>query len=220
MRGLFSIDSPLMRFLGRVGDLMILNILFLVTSIPIITLGASLTALHYAVYKMVCCSDTSAARDFFHSFRQNFRQATVLWLLLMLFGFLLWYDLRSVWGQTGLIQTAVKLMSLVACAAMAMLLLYVFAVLARFDNTVRGTLKNAVGLALRHPGRTVSMFMLPFACGVLTFYTYSTIRWGMLAWLLIGFAAIAYFNSFPLRKTFDEAVELSGGIDVGEEPEL
>lgn len=209
MHNLFSMNSPLMRFLGKVGDLMILNLLFLVTSVPLVTVGASLTAMNYVALKMVRGEDGSVARDYFRSFRRNFLQATAIWLLLVLFGFLLWYDLSSVWGQTGAVQTAVKMLSVIACAATVMILLYVFAVLSRFDNTVRGTLKSSVALALRHPGRTVSVFMLPFSCGVLTFYTYTTIRWGLLAWLLIGFSAVTYFNAFLMRKTFDEAIEMS-----------
>ena len=184
-----------MRFLGKVGDLMILNFLFLLTSVPLVTLGASLTALNFSAMKMASGSDSSVIRDYFRSFKQNLLQATAIWLLLALFSLLLWYDLRSVWGQTDPLHTAVKVLSLIACVALVMILLYVFPLLARFNNTVRGTLKNAVALGLRHPGRTVSVFMLPFACGALTAYTLETVRWGLLAWLLLGFAAVAYFKN-------------------------
>ncbi len=209
MRGMFSLDSPLMRFLGRMADLMILNLLFLATSIPVFTVGAGLTAMHYVALRMTSDEEGTIWKDYFRSFRQNFRQATIIWLILLLFALILWYDIRAVWGGTGVINTVVKVLSVVACAALAILLLYVFAVLAKFNNTVRGTMKNAVALALTHMGRTVSMFMLPFACAALTFYTYTTIRWGLLAWLLIGFAAVVYFNSFLLRKTFNEVIGAS-----------
>lgn len=209
MRGMFSLDSPLMRFLSKAADLMILNILFLVTSIPVVTVGASLTAMHYVALRMVGGEEGTIYKDYFRSFRQNFRQATVIWLILLAFTLILVYDINSVWGGTGYINTAVKTLSVAACVALAMILLYVFAILARFNNTTRGTLKNSVALALTHPGRTISMFMLPFACAVLTFYTLDTFRWGFLAWLVIGFAGITYFNSFMLTKTFDEVIEAS-----------
>lgn len=203
MRDLFNLDSPLMRFLGRMGDLMILNILFLVTSVPLVTVGASLTAMHYVTLRMVSGNEGAVSKDYFRSFRQNFKEATAIWLILLAFAFLLQYDLRAVWSGTGYINTAVKALSIVACAALVMVLLYVFAVLARFDNTVRGTLKNSVALALRFFPRTVSMFMLVFACVILTLYTQATLKWGILAWLIMGFSAITYFNSFMLKKIFD-----------------
>lgn len=218
MRGLFSLDSPLMRFLGRVADLMILNLLFLATSLPVVTVGASLTAMHYVALRMVNGEEGGVVRDYFRSFRQNFLQATAIWLLLLVFALLLWYDLRSVWSAAGYLNTLVKVLSLVACAALVMILLYVFAILSKFNNTVRGTLKNAVSLALRHPGRTVSMFMLPFACAALTLYTQATIRWGMFAWLAIGFALITWCNSFLLKKIFDEAIEESARRQEADAP--
>ncbi len=217
MRGIFSFDSPLMRFLSKMADLIILNIFFLVTSIPLVTIGASLTAMHYVALRMAGGEEGTIYRDYFHSFKQNFRQATVIWLILLAFTLILAYDISSVWSGTGYISTAVKVLSVVACAAMAMILLYVFAILARFNNTVRGTLKNSVALALTHPGRTVSMFMLPFAGAVLTFYTLETFRWGFLAWLVIGFAGITFLNSFSLKKTFDEAIEASKACEDTEE---
>ncbi len=207
MRGLFSIDSPLMRFLGRMGDLMILNLLFLLTSVPLATVGASLTALHYACMKLAAEEDSSVFRDYFRSFRQNFLQATAIWLLLVLFGLLTWYDLASVWDGAGPVDAVVRALGIVACLVLAILLLHAFAVLAKFSNTIRGTLKSSVAVALRHPGRTVSVFMLPFASAVLTFYTETTLRWGLLAWLLIGFAGVVYFNSLLLRRTFAELIE-------------
>lgn len=206
MRGLFSIDSPLMRFLSRVADLMIVNILFLVTSIPVVTIGASLTALNYVTFRMAVGTEGQVGRDYFRSFRQNFRQATAIWVVLLLFAFVLQYDVRLTWGAGGTMNAVVLGVGLVGCVALVIELLYVFPVLAKFDNTVRGTMKNALGLALRHPGRTISLFMLPFALGLLTFYTVTTMRWGILAWVAIGFSGVAYCNAFPMKKTFEELV--------------
>lgn len=206
MRGLFSIDSPLMRFLSRMADLMILNILFLVTSIPVVTAGASLTALNYVALRMASGTEGEVAKDYFRSFRKNFRQATVIWALLLLFAFILQYDIRLALGGGGTMSSVILGFGIVGCVALVLELLYVFPILAKFDNTVRMTLKNAVGLALRHPGRTISLFMLPFALGLLTFYTLTTLRWGILAWVAIGFSAVAYFNAFPMKRTFEELV--------------
>ena len=76
----FNMDSPLMRFMTKVADLMILNFLFIVTSLPVVTMGAAWTALYYVTMKMVKDEEGAIVKAYFHSFRQNFRQATVLWL--------------------------------------------------------------------------------------------------------------------------------------------
>jgi len=206
VRNLFNINSPLIRFLGKAADLMILNILFLITCIPVITIGASLTALHYVTLRMVSGGEASVVRDYFHSFRQNFRQATAIWLILGILTLLLAYDYSAVWGGEGYVAAVVKVMSVVASAALVMIFLYVFAILAKFNNTVKGTLLNAVTISVSVFPRTLSMFMLVAACAALTFYTRYTFRWGLLFWVTLGFSSVTYFNSCLLKKTFDKLI--------------
>ena len=67
-----SLDSPLMRFLGKMADLMILNLLVIFCSIPIITMGASLTAMHYVALKIVRNEEAYITKDFFKSFKCTF----------------------------------------------------------------------------------------------------------------------------------------------------
>ena len=195
-----------MRFLGKVADMMILNLLFLTTCIPIFTIGASLTALHYVTLRMVSGEEGAVSKDYFRSFKQNFRQATVIWLILMAFVLLLVYDIRSVWNGGGYVNTVVKILSVIAGAALVMVILYVFAILAKFHNSVEGTIRNAVAISLNAFPRTLSMFMLVVASVALTFYTEATIRWGLLFWLTFGFSAVTYFNSFLLKKTFGNLI--------------
>ncbi len=206
MRNLFNIDSPLMRFLSKVADMMILNILFLITCIPIFTMGAAMTALHYVTLRMVSGEESTVSRDYFRSFRQNFRQATIIWVILMVFAILLTYDIHLVWNSEGYISTIMKILSVVAGIALIMILLYVFAIQAKFNNSVKGTIRNAMAVSLAAFPRTLSMFMLADASAALTFYTETTVRWGLLFWLTLGFSAITYFNSFLLKKTFSELI--------------
>ncbi len=77
----FSVDSPLMQALNRMADLLWLNVLTVLCCIPIVTVGASLTAMHYMLLKIVRDEETYVTRGFFKSFKNNFRQATVIWLI-------------------------------------------------------------------------------------------------------------------------------------------
>ena len=82
---LFDIDSPAMRFLSRVADLMILNLLMTLSFIPILTAGAGFTGMHYVLLRMVRNEEGYIARGFWKSFKENFKQATVIWLLVLAF---------------------------------------------------------------------------------------------------------------------------------------
>ena len=87
-----------MRFLSKVADMIILNILFLITCIPIFTIGASMTALYYVTLRMVSGEEGPVSKDYFRSFKQNFRQATVIWLILMSS---CWYMTFARFGTAG-----------------------------------------------------------------------------------------------------------------------
>ena len=84
MGKLFDLESPLFSGLNKMADLIYLNLLTFVCCIPIITIGASMTALNYVVLKMVRNEDSHLTRQFFKSFKQNFKQATIIWLIILL----------------------------------------------------------------------------------------------------------------------------------------
>lgn len=92
----FDLESPLMQVLNKVADLMILNLLTVLFCIPVITVGASLTAMHYVALKMARNEECYIARDFFKSFRMNLKQGTVIWLIELFLVLVLAGDRKSV----------------------------------------------------------------------------------------------------------------------------
>ena len=78
---IFDEGSPVLRFLNRVTDLLVLNLLALLMCLPVVTVGASLTAMHYVLLKLVRDEEGYIAKSFFRSFKRNFLQATVIWLI-------------------------------------------------------------------------------------------------------------------------------------------
>ena len=116
LRGLFDLDNPVMRFLSRVADLLVLNLLFILCSIPIFTIGASITALYYCFFKMKDQEEGYLAKRFFKSFKENFKQATIMWLLLLILFLVLGFEFlifRTVPGTTGTVIRAVILVGLI-----------------------------------------------------------------------------------------------------------
>ena len=207
MSKLFRMDSPLMRFLTKIADLMGLNILFCVTSIPLITIGASWTALYSVTLKMVRDEEGSVSRSYFRSFRQNFRQATLLWLGVLVVLALLVLDIRVLNGMAGgtapgLLRGGVEILALLGI----MVLQYLFPSLARFEASLADTLKNACMMALAHLPKTALMTAAVVGAVWITLINNTTIAVGLMVWPLIGFSLMAFGNSGILRKIFDNYV--------------
>lgn len=207
MSKLFRMDSPLMRFLTKIADLMVLNILFCVTSIPLITIGASWTALYSVTLKMVRDEEGSVSRSYFRSFRQNFRQATLLWLGVLVVLTLLVLDIRVLNGMAegtapGLLRVGVEILALLGI----MVLQYLFPSLARFEASLADTLKNACMMALAHLPKTALMTTAAVGAVWITLINNTTIAVGLMVWPLIGFSLMAFGNSGILRKIFDNYV--------------
>lgn len=207
MSKLFRMDSPLMRFLTKIADLMVLNILFCVTSIPLITIGASWTALYSVTLKMVRDEEGSVSRSYFRSFRQNFGQATLLWLGVLAVLALLVLDIRVLNGMSegtapGLLRVGVEILALLGI----MVLQYLFPSLARFEASLADTLKNACMMALAHLPKTALMTAAAVGAVWITLINNTTIAVGLMVWPLIGFSLMAFGNSGILRKIFDNYV--------------
>lgn len=207
MSKLFRMDSPLMRFLTKIADLMVLNILFCVTSIPLITIGASWTALYSVTLKMVRDEEGSVSRSYFRSFRQNFRQATLLWLGVLVVLALLVLDIRVLNGMAegtapGLLRVGVEILALLGI----MVLQYLFPSLARFEASLADTLKNACMMVLAHLPKTALMTAAAVGAVWITLINNTTIAIGLMVWPLIGFSLMAFGNSGILRKIFDNYV--------------
>lgn len=165
MQQLFNPDSKLMVWLGRFANLFILNILTLLCSLPVITIGASFTAMHTVLLAMQRQEDTHIVRLFFKAFAGNFLQATVIWLLSMFHMGLLIVCFYAI-GEKIIRLPSLLIYLLYASAFLQVILLtWVFILQGRYTNTIWATIKNAFITGIAHPGRTVAMvalFVSPF----------------------------------------------------------
>lgn len=147
----FSIDSPLMTGLTKFADLIIVNLIAILCCLPIVTIGASMTALNYVVIKIVRDEESYIVKAFFKSFKQNFKQATIITLIFLfvigVFGldYMLIYNYMQAggdfpyWIRIGLIAVT---------ALSVALFIHVFPLLSKFENTIIKTLKNSVLISL------------------------------------------------------------------------
>ena len=193
----------MMRALGVVWDLIVLNLLFLVCCIPVVTIGPAITALHYVTTKMAGEKDgTPVVGNFFKSFRANFRQGVLMGILFGAAGGFLGYDIYLLWHSGNFQNSSFKILIPVAAIAYMMTFVYAFPLLARFNNTVLGTIRNAFIMSVTSLPKTFSMLLLIGACVALTLYTQTTLRYGLFLWFALGFSSIAYANAFVLNDVF------------------
>lgn len=202
----FNLDSPLMRFMTKLADMMILNIVFLITCIPVVTIGAAWTALYYVALKMVRDEEGGILRSYFRSFLQNFRQATILWLGVLAVVGLLVLDAMILGRIDSALAAAMNMGILIIGMAVLMVLQYLFPLLAKFDTGIMQTLKNACLLAVGQLPRTLLMVFSVVGALIITFYNGYTLSIGILVWMLLGFALMAFSNSSILVKIFDKLI--------------
>ncbi|HCD42161.1 MAG TPA: hypothetical protein DEQ64_00130 [Lachnoclostridium sp.] len=203
LSGFFNYDNPVWRFIGKFGDLIILNILWLVCSIPIFTIGASTTAVYYVTLKLVRDDDGYTIRSFFKSFKENFKQSTAIWLILLAVGMILGVDLyffTRLYTGSGSFRTVMLTVFLAMVLIYAAVFTYIFPLQARFFNTVKRTFFNAFFMSLRHLFRTIGLITID---GVLIAAAFVFMIPPMLmVFMLFGFPLLAFINSYILAPVF------------------
>ena len=197
---IFDLDSPLMNVLNIMAELIWLNILTLICCIPIITAGEAFTSMHYVALKIVRNEESYITRSFFKSFKTNFRQATLIWLLILLIAAVLGGDYYII-TKSG-IQFSSVLMVLIMAAAVLVICtaLYVFPVLAKFDNTIMGTIRNAFIMSILQLPKTVVMFVMAFFPLIIYLVSLRLIP----IIFLFGFSLPAYASAMLYNKFFQK----------------
>lgn len=166
----FSYESKFSQLLLKLCYACYLNLLWFVCSIPIFTIGASTTALYYASLKLVRGEENHIGRQFFHSFKENFKQATVLWLILLGIGLFLGadgyivYHLRaSSTGTVAVLWTLIMALLIAAGVVYVIVLTQIFPLLASFSNTNLAMLKNSFLIGTHYLFATIMVFAVHFA---------------------------------------------------------
>ena len=214
---MFKLDSPFMNFLTRLCDVMIINILVLVCSLPIFTFGASITAAYYMSFKMINNEETYIVKGFFKSFKENFKQSTVMWLIMLAVGLLLYGDYKIILDSGLEFATWTRIAILTVTVIIAIGAVFVFPMQARFTNTVKNTMKNAFLMSLSHlPSAVIFVvsFAIPFA---LVYFVNQSLP----LVILLGFGGLPYLKSYLYLKIFKkyEIMIEERNREAGIEPE-
>lgn len=167
---LFSYESRFSQVFLKLSWCCWLNLLWLVCSLPVFTAGASTTALYSVMLKIADGKESTLTKAFFSSFRTNFRQATRLWLLMLVTGIVLGTDGYIVYhmrasssGMPAVLWTLNLALLIAAAVVYTVVLIYIFPLIARYENTDRAMLKNSLLIGLRYLFCTIVVFAIHFA---------------------------------------------------------
>lgn len=202
MQFLFSPDSKIMQIIGRLTDIVILNVIFLLTCLPIFTIGAANAALYDTVFRMDTAREGKLLVTYFHSFKENFRQGTAIWLILVLFAAATYVNMTHFSDLGGNLGYVLFLFAMLILLMLILVFSYGFPLLSQFRNSTLGTMKNALLLGIAYLPRSIVIVVIncfPWALMILNLYSF--VKLGFL-WMILYFAAAAYFNSRVLYKVF------------------
>ncbi len=201
MERFLGIDSPVMRALSIAADLAVLNLLWLVCCIPLVTIGASTTAMYSVALKLAKGDDGYVCRRFFRAFKQNFKQATVIHVVACVFAAIFAADF-FIYTHGGTVPQFFLILLLAAALLAAIFLSWVYPILAQFENSLWNLCKNAWAMAIVHLPFTVILLAVNLISPVFILcYTEWFVK-GMVVWILFGGSAVAYLNSFALNHCF------------------
>ena len=201
---IFNLDNWIMRFFSRIFDIVILNFTFIICCIPIITIGASLTAMYSITLKIVRNEESHIIRGFLKAFKQNFRQGTIIGMLAIIITLFITVDLRII-GIIG--DDRLKVMQ-VLCYIVAIwgyiIFLYAFPLLAKFKNTIKEVFKNSFILSVINLKWTILLILLNIPFILMLFYSGLSMILLFTILIICGFSGLALIQSFIFGKVFEK----------------
>lgn len=186
-------------FYTRLKDIFLLNICFIISCIPFFTIGAAITAMYSTHFKLD--DNTKVVQAYLREFKANFKQATLVWVLLVVFALIVFLDYMVVeFLETGyLLLTIVLYIDVFLVVGITT---YAFGLIAMFDNTTKQLIKNAFLLSISMPIKTLFMVLVTISPLILMYLSYDLIPTVIVLWFLFGFAITGEINARKLKDIF------------------
>ena len=211
MKNILNPMNPFFRFMNLVVDLVGVNLLFLLCCIPVITIGPALSALYTITMRLVRNTCETPVKSFWKAFRLNMKQGILLELIVLGIGALLlyntWLTVQLRIDQPSTFHLILFVLCVICLVLSAAILVYLFPLLAQFNNTVKGILQNAFLMSIRHLPTTFCLAVIPIVVGWLAMRGVGIFAFISVALVLIGFVLIAYLQSLMLVRIFDTYIK-------------
>lgn len=196
---IFNVDGPVYKFLSNLVSLVEINFLWMLCSLPLVTLGGATIAAYDVCMKLIGGEEGHVVRDFFRSFRRNFRNGIPYGLLLLFCGYVVWLDF-SLFNQIEGNPMILLVMGILAVFVFILCFLFAFPLQARYENTLIRTLKNSADIAMKYFVRTLTLLIALAVQIFLFFWNSLTLTVGF----FIGPACVIYTISAYARYFFAE----------------
>lgn len=199
----FNYDNIFIRLLNRLGDAVILSVAFVIFSIPIFTIGASITAVYYTAMRGLKYEDGYVWKNFVKSFKQNFKQSTLIWLIcvgvLAVLGVDVWFWIFQ-WKELGVkIAQPMIAVSVIMLSLAVMITIYVFPLQAKFDNKIKIQFRNAFLLSIKYFPTTLMIVAILLVVAWMFYYQPLLAVFGF---LIAGFGILGYVCGYFMLNCF------------------
>ena len=205
---IFSNDGWFSRIFGSIGDIIIVNILFIICSIPVFTMGASMSAMYYTLLKKQRTGENGGVvKLFFKGFKDNFKKSTIAWILFLLIAFVFSLDF-NLFGKGGPQEN--KLMyytSVIFFILICFIAIYLFPVISAFENTLKNLILQSIYMAAKNFIFTIIIMILYTLPAYFLLASPQVFMVGIFILIVCGFGLIAYLSSFMFIKAFSPYLE-------------
>lgn len=207
MDNLFEYDNKFFEVLGKITDIIILNLLCIISCLPIITIGASVTSTYFVALQMVRDEETYIIREFIKRFKENFIFSTKVWSIILIIGLVLSFDFyisRLILNEY--MRITLQFILTIVSIIFVFLLTYVFPIISKFENTIKNTMINSILISIQHLPKTIFMIFINLSPIILTLILSN--YWGhiLFFYTVMGFASITYINSIFFNKIFEKYI--------------
>ena len=202
---LFNVDSPFMRALSYFTDLVILNILWIICCLPIITIGASTTALYG--FFLNKSTESSVVKRFLQQFKSNLKKSTILWLieavLLAIFMTNIWFYYNNVGRDFSIL----RIIFLIPAVILGVGIEYIFPLQSHFENNVKQTVKNSFLVGIAHFPTSLLILAIRLLPVIVALVNVSIFLRISPLLLMVGEAAIVNISVLLFKKVFRQYIQ-------------
>lgn len=204
---IFNINGKFYSMMLKISDIVILNCLFIIMSIPLITIGANLTALYYVGFKIVQDEEYNVFKSYWKSFRENFKQATLLSIIMLVIGFSLSFYIK----YFGVLNNTLSLMGilfLILVCIYLVNLIYIFPLLSRFEFTIKGLLSSLPLIATRYLFCTITVLLITiFPVVIFSLWLSEYLSLYLIVLAVGGISGTVALNASFLSKAFENLIK-------------
>ena len=213
MSSFFDKNNPATKFLTALCNLILANLLFIITSLPVVTIGASITSLYRVTFKIFNGDEVGVWRDFFDSFKGNFKKATIIWIPYLIINAFFLFELYLVFGGLQGTEPWMNVPIIIVMAVLLCVALYVFPLLSMFENTIKETIRNAALLALGNLPTTILIAVIHIGIGYVLILQnlWSVAVFSLL--VLCGFAVVAIVCTVFLNKVIPADTKIDTPVE-------